>query len=42
VERAYERDDLPDWELVFELTRRALVGEPDQASEVDVKVSRSA
>lgn len=24
VERAYDRDEVPDWELVFELTRRAL------------------
>jgi len=24
VERAYERDELPDWELVFELSRRVL------------------
>ena len=23
VEHAYERDELPDWELVFELSRRA-------------------
>ena len=24
VERSYDRDELPDWELVFELSRRAL------------------
>jgi hypothetical protein len=42
VEHAYERGELPDWELVFELTRRVLAGEPDQAGDVDVKVSRSA
>ncbi|MFP5317531.1 MAG: hypothetical protein ACLGI2_04475 [Acidimicrobiia bacterium] len=42
VEHAYERDEHPDWELVFELTRRTLAGESDQAGEVDVKVSRSA
>lgn len=42
VEHAYERDELPDWELVFELARRTLAGEADQAGEVDVKVSRSA
>ncbi|MDQ4108332.1 MAG: hypothetical protein M3138_05930 [Actinomycetota bacterium] len=42
VEHAYERDEAPDWELVFELTRRALAGEADQAGEVDVRVSRSA
>ncbi|MGI9034228.1 MAG: hypothetical protein ACR2HY_11270 [Acidimicrobiales bacterium] len=27
VERFYERDDLPDWELVFELSRRMLAAE---------------
>jgi len=27
VEQAYERDDLPDWELVLELSRRAAPGE---------------
>lgn len=27
VERAYERDELADWELVFELSRRVLAGE---------------
>lgn len=42
VEHAYERDELPDWELVFELTRRTLAGAADQVSEVDVTVSRSA
>lgn len=26
VERAYEGDEPPDWELVFELTRRAMSG----------------
>jgi hypothetical protein len=26
VERSYECDELPDWELVFELSRRALSG----------------
>jgi hypothetical protein len=31
VERSYERDDLPDWELVFELSRRALSGEAGEA-----------
>ena len=24
VEHAYERDELPDWELVFELSRRTM------------------
>lgn len=27
VERSYERDEVPDWELVFELSRRAMDGE---------------
>lgn len=27
VEHAYDQDQLPDWELVFELSRRALIGE---------------
>ena len=27
VEHAYERDELPDWELVFELGRRAMSAE---------------
>ncbi len=27
VERAYDRDEVPDWELVFELSRRALSAE---------------
>ena len=27
VERSYERDEAPDWELVFELTRRAMSAE---------------
>jgi hypothetical protein len=27
VERAYERDAPPDWELVFELTRRVMSAE---------------
>ncbi|MDQ6617783.1 MAG: hypothetical protein M3083_24290 [Actinomycetota bacterium] len=31
VERSYERDDLPDWELIFELSRRALSGEVSDA-----------
>lgn len=42
VEHSYERDELPDWELVFEFARRTLPGEADQAGEVDVNVSRSA
>ncbi len=31
VEHAYERDELPDWELVFELSRRATSAEADLA-----------
>ncbi len=27
VEHAYERDELPDWELVFELSRRVMSAE---------------
>ncbi|MGI8685659.1 MAG: hypothetical protein ACR2MO_11345 [Acidimicrobiales bacterium] len=27
IELAYDRDELPDWELVFELSRRAISGE---------------
>ncbi|MDP8961145.1 MAG: hypothetical protein M3N32_05965 [Actinomycetota bacterium] len=27
VELAYERDELPDWELVFELSRRVMSAE---------------
>ena len=33
VERAYERDELPDWELVFELTRRATSVEASDAGQ---------
>lgn len=32
VEHAYDQDQLPDWELVFELSRRALIGEPQAES----------
>ena len=39
VERAYERDELPDWELVFELTRRAMSAEAGQPA---VGVTRPA
>ena len=31
VERSYERDEAPDWELVFELTRRAMSAEGSPA-----------
>lgn len=42
VEHAYEQDEPPDWELVFELARRALAGEAGAVAEPDFKVSRSA
>lgn len=29
VERAYDRDEAPDWELVFELSRRATSAETE-------------
>ena len=31
VERAYENAELPDWELVFELSRRAMAAEGSEA-----------
>jgi hypothetical protein len=42
VERAYERDELPDWELVFELSRRAMSAEARDAGEGVVGASRQA
>lgn len=42
VERAYERDEIPDWELVFELARRALVAEPGRTHTDEAEVRRSA
>jgi hypothetical protein len=42
VERSYERDDLPDWELVFELSRRALSGEAGEARPGAVGASHQA
>lgn len=32
VERAFERDEIPDWELVFELSRRAMSAESAQTA----------
>lgn len=32
VEHAYDQDQLPDWELVFELSRRTLTGEQQAES----------
>lgn len=34
VERGYDRNELPDWELVFELSRRAMAGEQLQDQSV--------
>ena len=42
VERAYERDELPDWELVFELTRRLMSADAGEAGQRAVGVSRPA
>ncbi|MDQ6613353.1 MAG: hypothetical protein M3083_00930 [Actinomycetota bacterium] len=42
VERSYERDDLPDWELVFELSRRCLSGEVSEARAGAVGASQQA
>ena len=39
VEHAYERDELPDWELVFEFSRRATSAE---ASDVSVGAAGAA
>ena len=33
VEHAYECDQLPDWELVFELSRRAMTAEASDVSQ---------
>lgn len=42
VERAYERDELPDWELVFELTRRVMSADASKASQGAVGALRPA
>jgi hypothetical protein len=42
VERSYERDELPDWEVVFELTRRAMSAEASAASHEAIGASRPA
>lgn len=42
VERAYESDAVLDWELVFELTRRAMAAETSDAGESKVPLSRPA
>ena len=41
VERSYERDELPDWELVFELSRRALSGQATGVVQQAVGAARS-
>ncbi len=42
VERSYERDELPDWELVFELSRRLIAAEISEARRGPVGASRQA
>jgi hypothetical protein len=42
VERSDERDELPDWELVFELSRRALSGPASGAVEQVAGAARPA
>jgi hypothetical protein len=41
VERSYERDESADWELVFELTRRAMSAEASEAGRGPVGASRA-
>jgi hypothetical protein len=40
VERAYQRDELPDWELVFELSRRATSVEASDVGQGSIGASR--
>ena len=40
VERAYEQDELPDWELVFELSRRMMAAETSDFRQGPVGASR--
>jgi len=42
VERSYERDELPDWELVFELSRRMVAAEASEARLGPVGASHQA
>ena len=42
VEHAYERDELPDWELVFELSRRATSTDTSDVASDAVGASRQA
>ncbi len=39
VERAYDRDETPDWELVFELSRRALSAEAENDAEAVLRAA---
>ena len=40
VEHAYERDELPDWELVFELSRRVMSAEGNDLGQGTVGAAR--
>ncbi len=42
VERAYEGDVTLDWELVFELTSRAMAAEASDAGESEMPLPRPA
>ena len=42
VEQAYERDELPDWELVFELSRRTMSREASDVASGTVGASLQA
>jgi hypothetical protein len=42
VERSYELDELPDWELVFELARRAMSAEHGDVGQQPVASSSEA
>lgn len=42
VERAYETDAILDWELVFELTRRAMEAAASDAGGSEMPLSRPA
>lgn len=41
VERTYDRGESPDWELVFELARRAMLAEA-RGQDADLRAPRSA
>lgn len=42
IEHSYERDELPDWELVFELSRRALSSQAGAAVDQVLGAARPA